>query len=531
MLKFYLAILVTVAFAQEAEVGSGACAGCHAEIFAKYQQTGMARSAGLVGAAGFKESFAHAEFTDPTSGAEYRISPTYQFNFSRVGIEGQRLLNWFIGSGKVGRSYLFGADGLLFQSPVSYYSEAQRWDASPGYQRKRTVELTRGVETACLQCHTSRMQTVAGMTNRFAAVPFLEGGVSCERCHGGGRAHVQGMSSKVRPAGRAILNPAKLEPARRDSVCAQCHLTGAARVAKARKRRYQAGDLLADSLAVFIWAGARGGTADATSHYEKLAQSKCKQSSGDKLWCATCHDPHEAAPEAQRAEHYRQACLTCHAKKPCTNDAALISTGGNDCAGCHLPKRQTRSVDHLAYTDHSIARRPGGSEPLQPERQLESFWKNQADDRDLALGYAVVAPMEPSVRQRTLELLEVAAKKNPNDVPILAQLAQFYDRLGREEQAMTVCERLVRLDGTQTGAMVNLGIYRMKRGRAAEAITLWEGALLRNPGLTGARMNLAVAKYRAGDRAAAESALLKALEYEPDLEDARRLLLEIRATK
>ena len=109
------------------------------------------------------------------------------------------------------------------------------------------------------------------------------------------------------------------------------------------------------------------------------------------------------------------------------------------------------------------------TEPLPQERRLEDFWKNQADDRDLALGYAVVAPAEPSVRPRALELLERAAAKNPIDVPILAQLAQFYDRLDREEQAMAVCERLLRLDGSQTGAAVNLGIYRMKRGRQLAA--------------------------------------------------------------
>ena len=33
----FLLILVAVAWAQDAEVGSRACAGCHAEIFAKYR--------------------------------------------------------------------------------------------------------------------------------------------------------------------------------------------------------------------------------------------------------------------------------------------------------------------------------------------------------------------------------------------------------------------------------------------------------------------------------------------------------------
>ena len=421
----------------------------------------------------------------------------------------------------MGRSYLFGADGFLFQAPVSYYSEAQKWDVSPGYQRKRTVELTRGVETACLQCHTSRMQTVTGAQNRFAALPFLEGGVSCERCHGGGRAHVLKMGARVRTGGSGMVNPAKLDAARRDSVCAQCHLTGAARVARAGNARYRAGDLLSDSVAVFVWAGASGGVADATSHYEKLEQSKCKQASGDKLWCATCHDPHVTVAAAQRGEHYRQACLSCHATKPCTGDA------GPDCAGCHMPNRQTRSVDHLAYTDHSIARRPGAAPASGSERRLISFRHAPTSERDLALGYAVVAPTEPAIRPRALELLERAAAASPNDIPILAQLAQFYDRLGREDDALALCERLLKLDPTHTAAAVNLGIYRMKRGRSAEAIKLWESALQRQPGLTGARMNLAVAYYRAGNAAAAEAALRKALEYEPDLEAARRMLAEL----
>ena len=525
-MKIHAAIFVTVAFAQDAEVGSRACAGCHAEIFAQYRQTGMARSAGPAGAAGFQESFEHAEFADPASGADFRISPTYRFSFSRAGFEGQRLLSWFVGSGKVGRSYLFGAEGLLFQAPVSYYSDTRKWDVSPGYQRKRTVELTRGVETACLQCHTSRMQTLAGAPNRFAALPFLEGGVSCERCHGAGRAHSATMSAKVRTGGAGIVNPAKLTASRRDSVCAQCHLTGAARVARAENTRYRPGDLLSDSLAVFVWTGTNAGIADATSHYEKLGQSKCKQASGDKLWCGTCHDPHESWPVGARAERFRQACLACHATKPCTGDA------GPDCAGCHMPNRQTRSVDHLAYTDHSIARRPGSSPATSTEgRLLTSFWNLPVSERDLALGYAVVAPNEPAIRPRALDLLERSAAASPNDIPILSQLAQFYDRLGREDDALALCERLLKLEPTHTAAAVNLGIYRMRRGRPAEAIKLWEAALQRQPGLIGARMNLAVAYYRGGDVPAAESALLKALEYEPDFDSARRMLAELQSAK
>jgi tetratricopeptide (TPR) repeat protein len=382
------------------------------------------------------------------------------------------------------------------------------------------VDLTRAVETGCLQCHASRLQPVAGTQNRFASPPFLEGGVSCERCHGPGAEHV-----KARRAGRShqkdIVNPAKLSPDTRDSVCAQCHLTGAARVARKAKTAYRPGDLLSSSLAVFVWSEGSS-ELSATSHYEQLQQSACKRASGDQFWCGTCHTPHAAAEASQ----YRERCLLCHGTKGCTETVAARSANGNDCTACHMPKRDSRAVEHIAFTDHGIVRRkPAPVAPLG-ERRLISFWRN-VDDRDLALGYAVVAAGEPAVRRQALQLLEAAAARDSADVAVLAQLAQFYDRLGREDQAMGLCERILALDPSHIAAAVNLGIYRVKRGASDEAIRLWKAALQRNPALTGARVNLAVAQFRSGQAAEAEASLRTALEYDPDSDTARRMLAEI----
>ncbi len=203
----------------------------------------------------------------------------------------------------------------------------------------------------------------------------------------------------------------------------------------------------------------------------------------------------------------------------------------NNCVACHMPNRQTRTVEHIAFTDHSIPRRQVSAEPRGTDRSLESFWNTATDPRDLALAYAVVAPTEPAVRPKALELLQRAAANAPEDVPVLAQLAQFYDKMGQEEKALALCERILRLDPTHVPSATNLGIYYMKRGRSPEAISLWQNALTRNPGFTSARMNLAVALYRSGDTEAAEAAILKALEYDPDLDLARRLLAEIQAIR
>ena len=182
-----------------AETGSRACAPCHAEIYKKYMPTGMARSSGRVPATTNKESFERAVFTAESNGASFKISPTFRLDFSRDTAKATRQLTWFIGSGRLGRSYLFEKDAMLFQAPVSYFAKSKTWNVSPGYESKPTADFTRQIETSCLQCHASRIQSTSPI--KFASPkPFLEDGVSCERCHGDGAAHIAGKARMVNPA-------------------------------------------------------------------------------------------------------------------------------------------------------------------------------------------------------------------------------------------------------------------------------------------------------------------------------------------
>ena len=406
----------------------------------------MARTSGRVGTGKFRERLGKATFQDPSSGAEYQVLPVnrgYILRFARPSgdVSGERRLEWYLGSGRVGRSYLFSHDGFLYQSPVSYYSSRRNWAASPGYRQKTTIDLTRAVEPACLQCHASRLQPIAGTQNRFALTPFLDDGVSCERCHGAGERHVSLMrKGGAKPATESgNINPSKLPAARRDSVCAQCHLTGAARVARnaARLRSYRSGDLLTDSVAVFAWSDARISAVTVTSHFEKLMYSTCREKSGDRLWCLSCHDPHRE-PE-DRVTHYRERCLTCHTSKPCTLSASERKVANNDCQSCHMPKADAVDSEHAVYTDHSIprTRRRNTGEPAG-ERRLVPFWMTFNDPRDAALAHAVVAATEPGVRGLAFDLLQAAARRNPNDMAITAHLAQFYDRTRQSDRALPV---------------------------------------------------------------------------------------------
>ena len=475
------------------------CQPCHPQIVASYAKTAMARTS-----AKSSSILRPAKpFLEPVTQTTFSVSPTLELQFNKQdALEGKRQLDWVIGSGRVGHSLLFTQGNRLFQAPLSYYTEAATWQLSPGFQRRPQLDLTRVVEPGCLNCHTSSFNP---------ATLAIEPGISCERCHGHSPQHIA-TAGKV-----AALNPKKLPAHERDSVCAQCHLTGSARVAKFRPSgdNYQPGKKLSDYSAIFVGGKAEASsTIGVTSHYENLALSRCKIASGDKLSCTTCHDPHSEPNNA--SAFFNAKCQSCHQEKPCK------SAPKGDCIQCHMPKAAGRGVDHSSYTNHAIPRLPNEAKPATSST-LTSFWQNETNPRDLALAYAVTG--NPNEAR---PLLEAASKANPRDIQVLSQLAQIHDREGREDLARPLYESILKLDPNNSTACTNLAVILVKAGNANEAILLWRKALKANPAQTGVRMNLAQALFRQGNRAAAIVEIEEALKFDPDQPAARRLLNQIK---
>lgn len=511
------------------------CASCHAQIVKRFAGSAMANSSGRIENSRHFEDFSNASFRDSASGMDFQMqhqNSEYLLSFNRADseIRGQRQLKWFIGSGRVGRSYLTSIDGFLYQSPVSYYSAAKQWGASPGFQQRATIDFTRAIEPSCLRCHASQLQPIAGTQNRYAEQPFLSNGITCARCHGPGESHVAQMRKAARGTKNfAIVNPRKLPLNQRDSICAQCHLTGAARVQRANMKTedYQPGRLLSDFISVFVWSNAAESGVTVTSHFEKLAQSSCKKNSGDRMWCATCHDPH-GEPEANaRVAFYKEKCLSCHQTGSCKESSAARTAALDDCISCHMPKSSTSNSEHMVYTDHSIPRRTGAANKTNLEPRLVPFWQTGSNSRDLALGYAVVAMTEPSVRRTAFDLLNKAVAENPGDIPLAAQLAQFYDRMNKPAEATGLYDRVLVNDPNHISALINQGTLLAQNGRLPEAIRFWERALRINPAQTGVRLNLAVAQFRNGNKNAALDSVQTALKYDPDNANAQRVLSEM----
>jgi len=481
----------------------------------------MAQSSGKVGSADLKETFERAQFRDDHGAFSYRVTPDYRFEFTeqsaREPISGVRGLRYFVGSGAAAQTFLMDDGGFLFESPVTYYGQSESWKASPGFESYEYPYLNRPIVPGCLQCHASGIQARPLTFNAYAAQPFLQGGVACERCHAAGGDHIAN--------GAKMINPAKLGGAARESICEQCHLSGVVRVPKPGRDgvALTPGSRLADEMTVFVRAGV---TTDltVTSHVENFAQSACKRASGDKMWCGTCHDPHTVPEPAVKAAYFRSKCLTCHAVSDCGGTQVSRNANGDSCIACHMPRNPASDVEHVVFTDHAIRRRP-------PERrvspaadaELVPYAGYTGTKRDLAVGYAIVALRDSNrvYRARAFELLKQVRAEGGADAMALAYLAEFYRDARDDAHALPLYEEVWREDRSQYAAAAALGAYAMQRGNLNEAIRLWQETLAVNPALTLVRVNLATALERVGRREEARAVVEKALEFNPASKEAR----------
>jgi len=160
---------------------------------------------------------------------------------------------------------------------------------SPGY-RDGTANFERLVVPRCPECHVTYAESAPAPAPPNAYQPAsLVMGISCERCHGPGRAHVDAMTNKT-PGN--IINPAKLSRESQIAVCAQCHggrripvTTAISNVPGAPLEQYFRQDQTNP-----------GTIADVHGNQVSLLQmSRCYQTSAT-MPCSTSHDVHQTQP-------------------------------------------------------------------------------------------------------------------------------------------------------------------------------------------------------------------------------------------
>jgi hypothetical protein len=242
------------------------------------------------------------------------------------------------GSGTRGQTYLYWRGDSLFELPVSYWTDGKRWINSPGYQNA-TADFSRPVSAGCMECHSTYLQALSGDAggNRFRK-ETLEVGISCERCHGAGAAHVARYRSGGPAAADKIVNPAKFSRERQLELCAYCH-SGIQREAVAPAFSYVAGQPLANYFKPI--GGAVAEHPDVHGNQVGLLErSRCFRGSAT-MTCSTCHDAH--APE-EAAKSYSGKCLGCHAWQACKVAKSIGLRAKGNCLDCHMPVEKTNVI-------------------------------------------------------------------------------------------------------------------------------------------------------------------------------------------
>ncbi len=501
------------------------CGNCHQDIFHKYLNTPMANASGLASDRVFTGSFHSA-----ASGIDYRVfneNGALWLSYARSGdadVQGKHKLEYFLGSGHLGATYMYSLNGYFIESPVAYYATSQAFDMKPGLARFRALPSALPMTSGCMRCHMSDVQREdPGTLNHFSGLPFLHGGITCESCHGDAARHIT-------TAGKAaVVNPIKLDPERRDSVCISCHLEGDTRIEHAGRNvlDYKPGERIADYLSYFVYATDKI-TSRGVSEIEELAQSQCKKMSGDRMSCMSCHDPHYSPPPEKQAAFYRQKCLGCH-KEP--QIAADHFPDNPDCTSCHMPKGKAEQMPHIAWTDHRLRQRYGQPEPsFDPDKAMElvPFFGGKADPRDLALAYYdVVAGGNTAEIPRAWSLLSAAREANPRDLPVLTALGYLAQKKGNTEQAVDIYRDALKVNPLDPTVTNNLATLLARSGQLQGAETLWAKTFALNESTDEPGINLASAECMLGDKEAAKLTLKRVLFYSPDRKAARQLLKAI----
>ena len=382
-------------------VGMQVCAQCHPDQYKTFIETGMGKSFDIASRKKSAANFDHSVIFDSYSAMNYKshwlndslIFTEFKIENGDTVFKRNETVNYIVGSGQHTNSHLINVNGYLYQAPMTYYTQKQKWDLPPGFEGGFNSRFNRAIGLECITCHNSYPKFVQGSENKYDSIP---NGISCERCHGPGEAHVKQIQSGVmidtsKHIDYSIVNPAKLSIEKQFDVCQRCHIQGNAVLKKGKSFfDFRPGMHLTEVMDIFmpVFEGSNQEHIMA-SHAERLKQSKCYLVSIEKaeakksaelkpfknaLTCITCHNPHVSV-KVTGTGVFNNACNKCHkggGDKLCSENKSVLKKADNNCVGCHMPKSGAVDIPHVRVTDHFI-RKPVSEKEVNAIRKFVSI--------------------------------------------------------------------------------------------------------------------------------------------------------------
>ncbi|HEV3435714.1 MAG TPA: multiheme c-type cytochrome [Gemmata sp.] len=441
-------------------LGDTSCAGCHSTISGTYHAHPMGRSAEWVSHKGANDILL-AGANNPFTVAGYTLQVEKEgdrivHRMSAIAPDESKLpayampIDLVIGSGTHGRSYLSVDQGSVWQSPISWYHEGQRWDVSPGIDLG--TNSRRPITADCFHCHVNRIEAIPNALNRYSeSLLTHQANIGCERCHGPGELHVaerSGSSTYPNPD-YSIVNPKHLPSDLKSDICRQCHLQGQAQIPRRGRvlSEYRPGLPWDQFATTAIPNPELADYRKAVGQFEQMERSKCITANGESLSCTNCHDPHFKPPSGGREAYFRARCVSCHDTRRCTLPLPERQAKNDSCIVCHMPQKDSSNIVHTAITDHRIMKRPDDGRPRSqillsgqfpivlyragphapPPEERERDWA-------IALGFEIGRGSPGGSSERwslTKAKFDSALERWPGDAPVWGALAEAYR--GRSE--------------------------------------------------------------------------------------------------
>lgn len=327
---------------QSQYVGSNKCAECHKEYFDSWKKTQHAKMIQPPIASGPNRTI-DADFSKPN---EYR---NFELNDLK-GVIGSRWKQRFIGEID-GKQVVFPAQWSVRDKVWQAYGGRSDWwyPYHPDWKKRSVFKL-------CDGCHTTGAD--------HYTQSWTELNISCESCHGPGRAHSE--DSLI----TSIVNPARLELERSQEVCLSCHLAGKPPGTEyAWPVGYQAGMVLGD-----FWQGFKPQKGNQTAEFWKNSTAHKNRVQGNTflqsgmahegIQCSSCHDSHGSRHRSMtiKSAGTNALCLTCHGpEKNIGPDYAKLSdhthhsatSTGSRCIECHMTRTGKNAV-HGESRNHTF---------------------------------------------------------------------------------------------------------------------------------------------------------------------------------
>src|SRR5262249_12105619 len=172
-------------------VGDAACTPCHKSKADSYRHHPMGRSLAPA-AERTSPELLDATHRDPFEalGSRFRVErkgdrvwhkQTRLDEAGKAVYEFEHEVQYAVGSGTRGISFLSVRDSYVFQTPVSWFGQKRRWGLSPGFTPQ--VLAGRPVGGECLYCHANRAHDIAGSQNRYESPVLTAGAIGFEPRH------------------------------------------------------------------------------------------------------------------------------------------------------------------------------------------------------------------------------------------------------------------------------------------------------------------------------------------------------------